>query len=104
MAKTEKSGQMSPEQIQKLKEKYGDVFAYECDNKVCYLRRPDRKILGLSMSIDTGNDPFKKNAILIDNCWLGGDEALKDVDAYFYGLSNYVEGLIEVKMGELKKL
>lgn len=103
MAKTEKSGQISPEQIQKLKDKYGDVFTYECDNKVCYLRRPDRKILGLAMSSDT-IDPFKKNETLIANCWLGGDDNLRDVDAYFYDLSTHIEQLIEVKRGELKKL
>lgn len=38
------------------------------------------------------------------NCWIDGDEELRTDDKYFMGLSQKVSELVEIKVGELKKL
>lgn len=77
---TEKlQGQLSQEEIDALKEKHGEVHAFEVDDKVCYLRKPDRKILSAAMKMSK-DDPMKFNETILNNCWLGGYEGFKDVN------------------------
>ncbi len=90
-------------QIAKWKEQHGKVYSFTAEGKVCYLRKPTRKALSAAAIIGQ-KDPLKYNEVLIANCWLGGDEALKNDDAYFLGLSAKVADLVEVKEGELKEL
>ena len=49
-------------------------------------------------------DPFKFAEIVLANCWLGGDEELRTEDRYFMGLSQKISEIIEIKVGEIKKL
>ena len=49
-------------------------------------------------------DPMKYNEILLNNCWLAGDEEIKTDDALFLGVSTKLGELVEVKEAELKKL
>ena len=64
------------------KKKHGDVFAYEVDGKTCYLHRPGRDVIAAA-SVVGKEDPFKFAEIILSNCWLGGDEELRDDDRYF---------------------
>ena len=91
------------EQIAIWKEEYGDVYVYTAEGKTCYLKKPDRNILSAAAVIGR-NDPLKYNEIILKNCWLGGDEQIKDDDSFFLGISQKIGELIEVKEGELKKL
>ena len=50
------------------------------------------------------NDPMKYNEILLANCWLAGDEEIKEDDALFLGVSAKLGELVEIKEAELKKL
>jgi len=80
------------------------VFVYETeDGKTCYLRTPERKALSAAAVIGK-NDPLKYNEILLNNCWLDGDEAIKMEDKYFLGISGKLADLVEIAEGELKKL
>lgn len=90
-------------QIAAWKKKHGDVFSYEADGLACYLCRPSRSTIAAA-SVVGRDDPFKFAEIVIANCWLGGDEALRTDDKYFMGLSQKVSELVEIKVGELKKL
>ena len=47
---------------------------------------------------------MKYNEILLNNCWIAGDEEIKKDDALFLGVSAKLADLIEVKEAELKKL
>ncbi len=89
--------------IAEWKKKHGDVFTYEADGKICYLHRPSRNAIAAA-SVVGKEDPFKFAEIIIANCWLGGDEELRTEDKYFMGLSQKVSDLVEIKVGELKKL
>jgi len=91
------------QQIAAWKEKHEKVYAYTADGKNCYLKKPDRVALGAAAVVGKTN-PIKYNEILIENCWLGGDDCLKEEDKYFLGLSGKIAELVEIKEGELKEL
>lgn len=90
-------------QLKAWKERYGDVFAYEADGLKAYLRRPARTAIAAA-SVVGKEDPFKFAEVILANCWLGGDETLRTEDRYFMGLSQKVSELVEIRVGELKKL
>lgn len=98
-----RSGQATAEQIDTWRKLHSEVLEYSCDGKVCYLRRPTRKVLGLA-SVSSAGDPIAYNEVVINNCWLGGDDDLRLKDEYFLGLSGYASELVAIKSGELKKL
>ena len=85
------------------KKKHGDVFAYEVDGKTCYLHRPGRDVIAAA-SVIGKEDPFKFAEVILSNCWLGGDEELRDDDRYFMGLSQQISEIVEIRVGEVKKL
>lgn len=89
--------------IKEWKDKHGDVYQIDCDGRVGYVRKPDRKILGAAATVGS-KDPMKYNEILLKNVWLGGDEELLTDDAMFLGVSAQLAELIEVKEATLKKL
>ncbi len=97
------AGQATPEQIEAWKQKHGDVFAVTVGNSVCYLKRPTRKAISYA-SVAGKNDPLKFNEVLLNDCWLGGDDRIKSDDTMFISASAKVAELIEVKEAELKKL
>lgn len=83
MEKVEVLGQLSEKEIDALKAKHGDVYEFEVDGKVCYLKKPDRKILGASMQMSKDN-PMKFNEVILNNCWLGGYDGFKDVNGELF--------------------
>lgn len=89
------------EQIEAWKKKYGDVFCVVVGDKVAYLKRPSRQALSAAAVVGK-NDPMKYNEILLNNCWLDGDEEIKTDDSLFLGVSAKLGELVEVKEAELK--
>jgi hypothetical protein len=90
-------------QIDDWKAKHGDVFQITVEDKNAYLRKPDRKTLAFAMT-KAQTDPLGFAEILVNNCWLGGDEEMKTNDAYFLAVTSQLDKLVEVKTSELKKL
>lgn len=85
------------------KEAYGEVFKLEVEGHVAYLKKPTRKALSAAAVIGK-TDPMKYNEVLLNNCWIEGDEAIKTDDALFLGASAQLAELIEIKEATLKKL
>ncbi|MGH2645630.1 MAG: hypothetical protein ACRDE2_16895, partial [Chitinophagaceae bacterium] len=91
------AAQTSPtnEQIEEWKRKYGKVFLLKVGDKECHLRMPDRTILGYATKISMDDkNPLKFNEILLENCWLAGDNEIKTNDQYFLGASAQLEKLL----------
>ena len=104
MEKEEKLvGQATPEQIEAWKKQYGDIYAIKVENGVCYLKKPSRKALGYA-SYASKQNPLNFNEVILNDCWLGGDESIRTDDAKFLGVSGTIAQIIEVKEAELKKL
>lgn len=78
-----KNTEITQEQIQEWKERYGVVYAMPVDEKVAYLREPnmlDYK-MGFSKMEDEGELAFGE--AMINSLWLGGDEEIRNDDAFF---------------------
>lgn len=94
---------ITEEQIEAWKKKHGSVYSETVDSKTAYLKKPDRKALSAAAVLGK-TDPMKYNEVLLNNCWLGGDEEIKTNDELFLGVSSKLADLIEIKEAELKKL
>jgi hypothetical protein len=103
MEKKELIGQATPDQITEWKNKHGVVKAIIVENHIAYFKKPDRKILGFAYSVGT-KDPIKFNEILMNNCFIGGSEAIKKDDDLFLGAGLKLSELIEIKEAELVNL
>ena len=91
------------EQIEQWKKEHGDIFRITVEDKACYLKKPDRKILGFAGMAATEN-PMAFNETILKNCWLGGDEEIKTNDDLFLSIAPKLQELNEFKAAELVKL
>lgn len=96
------------EQIAEWKAKFGTVNKITVKDaisgdKVCYLRNPSRKALGYASQAGKDN-PMKFNEVILNECWLAGDEEIRTNDTLFLSVSGKIAELIEVKEAELEKL
>lgn len=96
-------GQASPDQIEEWKKKYGKLYAIIVDGHICYLKPPDRKILGYA-SIAGKTDPMKFNEVMLNSCFVGGSDAIKTEDELFFAAGMKLADLIQVKEAELVNL
>ena len=94
---------ITKEQIQEWKKQYKDIFVISVEDKKVYLRTPDRKTLSYASTLAT-KDPLKFNEVILDNCWLGGDEEIKTNDELFLAVSSKLPDLIQIKDATLEKL
>lgn len=95
--------EITKEQIQEWKKKHGDIFRLTVEGKVAYLRTPDRKTMSYASSF-ASSEPLKFNEILLENCWLGGDEEIKTNDILFLSASSKLAEIIQIKTATLEKL
>lgn len=103
MEKTESKGQATAAEIAVWKREHGDVYQVTVGGSACYLKKPDRTTLKMVAAVG-GSDPVRANEVLLENCWLGGDESVKTDDEKFFGVSAKLAELVTVKEAELKKL
>jgi len=96
-------GQATDDEIKAWKEKHGKVHFIKVLNSICYLKKPSRKALSYA-SVAGEKDPLKFNEIMLNDCWLGGDEDIKKDDTMFLSVSKNVSKLIEVLETELGEL
>lgn len=97
------SAEITPEQIAAWKKQHGRVYVVESDGKKCYLRKPDRKVIGAA-SVIGGSDGVKMSEVIVNSCWLGGDEELKTNDDYFLGIVTQIDLLTKTAQVELKEV
>jgi len=93
----------TPEQIAIWKHNHGDVYEVKVEDRYCYLKKPDRKTLSFATTVGQ-SDPMKFNEIVLNNCWVSGDESIKTKDELFFAVVAKLNELIEVKSAEIKKL
>ena len=91
------------EQIVDFKAKHGEIFKIKVDGKSCLLRKPNRKELGYA-SVAGKENPLKFNEVILNSCWLAGDEEIRTNDTLFLSASAKIAEIIEVKEAELEKL
>jgi hypothetical protein len=94
---------INKEQIAQWKKEHGDVFEIAVEDKKCYLKKPDRKTLSFAM-VGAEANPFQPAEVILENCWLGGDEAIKTDDSLFLAAAGQIDELIDIKEATIKKL
>ena len=99
---TASSKDVTPEMVGEWKNKYGDVFVVEAEGKKCWLRRPDRKVIGAAVVLSNG-DPMEQKEVIIRNCWLGGDMEFQNEGRNFFAMSGQVDELVDSAKAALKK-
>lgn len=102
------ASKVSKQQIDDWKAKHGDIFKMTVfDDKEeaheCYLKKPSRKSIGYA-SVGAKSNPIKFNEILLNECWLGGDEEIKTDDRLFLSAGSQLSELIQVGEAQLVKL
>lgn len=103
MAKEKLNGEVTEEQIKQWKAKHGKVFAIKVDGHICYVKKPERNALSYASTVGI-KDPIKFNEILLNNCWLGGSDAIKNDDELFLSVSGKLVEIVNIKDAELVNL
>ena len=96
-------GQATEEQIASWKKQYGTIYAVEVDGHVCYLRKPDRKVMAYA-STALKDSPFQYVEEIFSNCRVGGSEVFDTDDDYFLAAMQTVNELVQLKTAEIVKL
>jgi len=97
------SGQATETQIAMWKKQHRDVFEIIAGDKVCYLKRPDRQTLKAAVAVGE-QDAMRYDEIVLENCWLGGDEEIKDNDNYFLEVVPVLAEIVDYGRAAIKKL
>ncbi|WP_297096378.1 hypothetical protein [uncultured Draconibacterium sp.] len=71
------------------------------ESVVAYLRNPSRKIISMATSVG-GKDPIKFGELILQNCWLGGDERIKTDDDLFLAANAVLGDLIKIRSARIK--
>jgi len=103
MSKETLKGQATDEQIKAWKEKHGKVYFIKVEGSIGYLKKPSRKALSYA-SVAGQKDPLKFNEVLLNDCWLSGDEDIKTDDTKFLSVSQKLSELVEIVDAELGEL
>ena len=85
------------EQIAQWKKDHGKAYKIEVDGKVCYLRKPSRQATSQHLFHIGQGDLMKADEVLLQNCWLDGDEEIKTDDDLFLSIKPQLENLYELK-------
>jgi hypothetical protein len=89
--------------IAAIKAKFPNCFEITVGDKTAYLKGVDRKTISMATTI-AGEDKVKICELILDACWIEGDEEIRDDDEYFLGAMAQIQGLISIKTSSLKKL
>ena len=109
MSKETKTGIISDEQIDAWKRQYGKVFTIkvkvnENDTAIGYLRPPGRNHKATALSMYAKDKILECGEFLRNNCWLGGDERLKNEDEIADTAAVQASGIVkflEAELGEI---
>lgn len=101
------NGGISEEQVQTWKNKYRKVVEVSVvdgnEKFIGYFRRPDMDTMAAVNKL-AKTDEIKGSVALFDNCWLGGDELMKDDAIVKMKAIGMLGEMFNQCLGELKNL
>jgi len=110
--KNELPSGITQENIDQWKKQYGskNIFSVKVplddDNKKfasCIVRKPDLKVIAAAVKFEL-TDPIKSGIVMFENCYLGGDEIIKQEDELKSSVIQELNHLYIVRKSELKNL
>lgn len=72
------------------------------EHAIGYIKKPSRQILGAALSVMNTN-PLKANQIILESCWLEGDQRILKDDDLFMSAGALLGEIVKVRQGEIKK-
>lgn len=98
----EKATAQSLENKEEWKKKYGSYYELEADGKTCFVFDPmsQLKIMKQLMMARRKSKSAQVDALLA-NCWLGGDDSLKNDERFKLGIQDQVEELFDIPEPEV---
>lgn len=91
-------------QINAWKAEHGEIFYFKVGNdKECYLKKPSRQTMSYA-AVAAQTDPLQYNEVILNECWLAGDEVIKTDTGLFLSISQYLPGLVQMVEVEMVKL
>ncbi len=103
IGKNIEASEVTQDMIDTWKAQYEEVHKLTVDDKVAYVRNPDRKTLSYA-SLAMGKDNLKFGEIILKKCWLAGDLEIQHKDSYFLSANAIMEGIIKQREAKLEKL
>lgn len=92
------------EQIEKLKKEHGAQNVTHVifkDGKQVLLSKPSRKVVSLARA-KSAQDSMNGLDVILANCWLAGDEEIKDSVGHLLFLDTQINKLVGLVEGEIK--
>jgi len=91
-------------QIATWKAQHGEIFYFKVGkDKECYLKKPSRQTLSYA-AVAAATEPLKYNEIILEECWLAGDDEIKTDTGLFLSISQELPNLVEMVEVEMVKL
>lgn len=91
--------------VDKWRKEHKKVFVLVVEDKKAFVRIPNRKEIGYANQISDGGLNFVAyGEAILNSIWLGGDEEIKTEDDYFLAICQDLITIVDVRMGEIKKL
>jgi len=115
--KKQLTGQATDEQIAAWKKIHGDVYSIEVEEHICYVKGFTREAMKYALSqlkvrIDTSTNSAEMDVekmlaigeVGLQNCFIGGSEAIKTNDRLWLSACMQMGELFEVAEAKIKKL
>lgn len=94
------SQEITQKQIDAWKVEHGAVAALKVADKIGYVKKPTRQTISYASQAGV-KDPMAFNEIILEQCWLGGDEEIKTDTGLFMSVSAQLTKLINIQEAEL---
>ena len=96
---------VTKDQIEAWKRKYGNVFEVEVEDKKMFLRQLNRNEFGyITKQVQDVENALPAIATVFKGCFLGGDKEIIDDDRYFIAASKAIATLMDYGEALIKKL
>lgn len=100
---SQKANTTEESRLDALRAKYPDHKIVEFnDGKVAVISKPNRTVVGLMSLNNRDRGPLSAIDTLLKNCWVEGDEIVKEDPGYALGLLQYLDEFVGTKTAELK--
>lgn len=96
-------------QIKSWKKKWGEVFQIDVPTDdegniaIGYFKKPNLETISAAEQF-VESEPIKAGNIMFNNCWLGGDDQVKENDECRISAIKVIGSLFKVRTATLKKL
>ena len=100
---SQKANTTEESRLDALRAKYPDHKIVEFnDGKVAVISKPNRTVVGLMALNNRDRGPLSAIDTLLKNCWVDGDEIVKEEAGYALGMLGLIDEFIGTKTAELK--